>query len=244
MSRKEEIEKIIGTDFLMRLFQATGRKLSICSFGDKPDLVCQDDHTNKTVGIEITELLEPKEGKDRALNRLTSQIVENVLKKYASGGIVSIGCDTKLPEKKEGLDELGNTLDAAICKDGGLERFVNTVDSEEWKYKNFKIPHISIDKNKSEWILLTDAPLPYQSQTVNPERVVERVSEKAQLSKNYNRTDELLLLIRNPYARWEASNDIKQKIAAVKGENISSVWLTNWKMSTLPVQPYIIRIDY
>lgn len=244
MSRKEEIEKIIGRDFLTRLCQATGRKLSIRSYGDKPDLVCQDDHTNKTVGIEITELLESNQGKQRALSEKTFRIVENVLRKYANGGIVSIGYATKFPEQKQDLYVLGKALDTAICEAGGLETFAHTVNSKEWKWKEFRISEISIDKNKRKWIPLTDAPLSYQFQTVNPEKVLNIVFKKAQLSQSYSKTDELLLLIRNPNSRWMPSNDIKQKIIDAKGKNITSIWLTNWEIDTFPVQPYIIQIDH
>lgn len=111
ISRKEEIQEIIGTDFLTRFLQATGRRLSIVRFGDKPDLACKDTQTKKTVGIEITELLDQRSGKERALSNRTYHIVEKVLKKYKRGGIVSIGRCTRFPDKREDLARFGNTLD-------------------------------------------------------------------------------------------------------------------------------------
>ena len=115
--------------------------------------------------------------------------------------------------------------------------------SEGWEFNGFKISEIFIDENKCEWQPLTDAPLRYQSQTVDPEQLIELVSKKAILSESYENTDELILLIRNPHKKWEPSNTIKQVIAAVKGNHIDSVWVINWKMDTLPCLPDIIRID-
>lgn len=107
------------------------------------------------------------------------------------------------------------------------------------------VAHISNNKNSTEWIPLTDTLLPYQLHNIDLDKVIDCVSKKAQSSRNYKKTDELLLLIRNPHDRWEPPNNVeKQRISASKGENINSVWLFNWKMNTLPVQPDIIRIDY
>ena len=125
MNSREKKEKILGTDFLELFNDLTRRKLTIRNFGDRPDLVCLDNLTKRTVGIEITELLEPKSGKDRAFSESTFQCVNNILKKQSSGGIVSIGFGTKLPEKKDGLNELENALSKAICDAGGLKAFAD-----------------------------------------------------------------------------------------------------------------------
>ncbi len=243
MNKKEKIEKILGTDFLKRFNDFTGRKLTIRNFGDRPDLVCVDNNTKRTVGIEITELLEPEFGKNRAFSESTFQCVKNILKKYCSGGIVSIGFGTKLPEKKDELIELENTLSKAICDAGGLKDFAYSVNRKGWEFNKFIISEIFIDEHKSEWQPLTDAPLCYQSRTVDVEQLIECVSKKAILSETYENTDELILLIRNPHKKWEPINKTKQEIAAVKGKHIDSVWIINWKMDTLPCLPDIIRID-
>ena len=66
MSRKKIEEKVIGAAFLVHLCQVTAIKLSIHSYGEKPDLVCRDKITGKTVGIEITNLfVNPQVGKAR-----------------------------------------------------------------------------------------------------------------------------------------------------------------------------------
>lgn len=243
MNRKEKIERILGTDFLQRFNDFTGRKLTIRNFGDKPDLVCVDNNTKKTVGIEITQLLKPEFGKDRAFSESTFQCVNNILKKHCSGGIVSVGFGTKLPENKIGLVELETALSEAICDAGGLKAFSSLVNRKGWGFNKIKISEIFIDENRSEWKPLTDAPLSYQSQVVDSKELIERVSKKAMLSESYENTDELILLIRNPHKKWEPSNIIMKEIAAVKGKHIDSVWITNWKMDTLPCLPNIIRID-
>jgi hypothetical protein len=148
-----------------------------------------------------------------------------------------------LPEKKDGLNKLENALSKAICDAGGLKAIADSLKSEGWEFNGFKISEIFIDENKCEWQPLTDAPLRHQSQTVDPEQLIELVSKKAILSESYENTDELILLIRNPHKKWEPSNTIKQVIAAVKGNHIDSVWVINWKMDTLPCLPDIIRID-
>ena len=243
MNKKEEIERILGTDFLQRFNDITGRELTIRNFGDKPDIVCVDNNTKKTVGIEITHLLKPEFGKDRALSESTFQCVNNILKEHCSGGIVSIGFGTKLPENKIGLVELETALSEAICDAGGLKAFSYLVNRKGWEFNKFKISEIFINKNSREWKPLTDAPLRYQSQVVDENELIERVSKKAKLSEGYENTDELILLIRNPHKEWEPSNRIMTKISAVKGKYINSVWVVNWKMDTLPCRPNIIRID-
>ena len=243
MNKKEKVEKILGVDFLKRFNDFTGRKLTIRNFSDRPDLVCVDDLTKRTVGIEITELLEPEFGKDRNFSERTFQCVNNILRKYCRGGIVSIGFGTKLPDKTDGLIELENALSKAICDAGGLEAFAYSVNRKGWQFNKFKISEIFIDEHKSQWQPLTDAPLRYQSQIVDLEQLIKCVSKKAILSERYENTDELILLIRNPHKKWEPSNKIKQEIATVKGKHIDSVWITNWKMDTLPCLPDIIRID-
>lgn len=243
MNKKEKTEQILGTDFIKRFNDFTGRKLTIRNFSDRPDLICVDNHTKRTVGIEITVLLEPDLGKDRAFSESTFRCVKNILGKYCSGGVVSIGNGTKLPEKKDGLSELENTLSKAICDAGGLKPFADSVNRKGWEFNKFKISEIFLDEHKGEWQPLTDAPLRYQSQDVKLEQLIECVSKKAILSEKYEKTDELILLIRNPHKKWKPINKIKQEIAAVKGKHIYSVWITNWKMDTLPCLPDIIRID-
>lgn len=244
MSRKKKRERIIGQDFLKRLSETTGRNLSVPSYGDKPDLVCRDDQTGRTIGIEITELLHYRQGRDRSLSERSANIIKDILKKYAKGGIVSIGYGTKLPENKGELTQLKSALEAKILQSGGFQSFVKMVKStHKWEYQGFIISEITLNEDMDEWLPLPDAPLPYQSLTVNEEDVIQTVRKKAILSKGYRKTDELHLLIRNPHAKWEPDENVKQKIAIAKGERIHSVWLTNWKMDTLPVQPYIIQID-
>lgn len=244
MSKKKNRERIIGQDFLMRLSETMGRNLSVLSYGDRPDLVCKDDQTNRTIGIEITELLDCRQGRDRSLSEKSANIIRDILKKYAKGGIVSIGYGTKLPENKEELSKLKRTLETAILQGGGFQSFVKKVKSaHKWEYHGFIISEITLNEDMDEWLPLSDAPLPYQSLTVNEEDVIQTVRKKATLSEGYRKTDELHLLIRNPHAKWEPDKNVKKKIAIAKGDRIRSVWLTNWKMDTWPVKPYIIRID-
>jgi hypothetical protein len=228
----------------MRLSETMERNLSVLSYGDKPDLICRDDQTNRTIGIEITELLNLEQGRYRSLSEKSANIIRDILKKYAKGGIVSIDYGTKLPENKEELSQLKSALEAAILESGGFQSFVKMVKStQKWESHGFIISEITLDEDRDEWLPLCDAPLPYQSFTVNEEDVIQRVRKKADQSKGYRKTDELHLLIRNPHAKWEPDENIKQKITIAKGERIHSVWLTNWKMATLPIQSYIIQID-
>ena len=61
---------------------------------------------------------------------------------------------------------------------------------------------------------------------VNISDIVENFNNrgKAKLTENYKKTDERILLIRNPHARWEPDKDMKNKIVSVKGKNITS-WI-------------------
>lgn len=244
MRKKKNIEKILGQHFLMHVTETMGRNLSVLSYGDKPDLVCRDVQTNRTIGIEITELLDCRQGRDRNLSENSANIIKDILKKYAKGGIVSIGYGTKLPDNKEELTQLKSALEVGILQSGGFQSFVKVVKStHKWEYQGFIISEITLDEDMDEWLPLSDARLPYQSLTVNEKDVIQTVRKKATLSEGYRKSDELLLLIRNPHAKWEPDENIKRKVAIAKGEYIHSVWLANWKMDTLPVKPHFVQID-
>lgn len=243
MDRKQELETIISQSFISDFNTATGRQLSLTSCGDKPDVICNDKYSGETVGIEITELLSSEGGKERSLNEKTYTAVKSVLEKHAKGGIVSIGHRTAFPTTKVGLSELKQVLAIEIDNAGGLQRFAQNINLRVWKHKGFILSDIYIDDKKKEWTAVTDYALPYQSQTATNEDVINTVTNKARLSRNYSETDELILLIRNPHSAWQPSPEIKQQIASAKGKYIHSVWMINWKMDTLPVDPHSIRID-
>jgi hypothetical protein len=243
MNNKERIEKILGADFITRFNFLTKRKITIQEYCDRPDLICVDNLTKKTVGIEVTELLESEYGKDRAFSARAFQCVNQILKKYCSGGIVSIGFGTRLPENNDELIELKNALSKAICDAGGIEPFAISLKRKEWEFKKFKITEVFINEHESKWEPLTDAPLPYQSQSVDQELLIKCVAKKAKLSESYDKTDELILLIRNPHKKWKPNNTIISQIHSAKGKHIDSVWIINWKMDTMPCLPDIIRID-
>lgn len=242
--KKEDKERIIGEKFLSLLRQTTGRNLKILHYGDKPDLLCRDIQTHRKVGVEVTESLDSQQGRDRSLSANSANAVIETLKKYAKGGLVAVDFKTKFPENKEQRERLKLHLESSILESGGLVPFARKVDSaHRWEYEGFIISEISVDDTKEKWTSVSDAPLGYQSQTLSDEDLIERVRRKSLLLDEYEKVDDLILVIRNPHAKWTPNKDLKKRIASAKDNRIQSVWVINWKMNRLPVQPDIIRID-
>lgn len=244
MTTKKIRERILGRKFLAFLRRNSGKSLSLVRFQDRPDLLLQETSTRKFIGVEITELLHTQDGKERSHAQVSADMVEKELIKHASGGIVSVGFGTAFPENKQKRNDLVAALESAIKTCGSLERFAEEIKKRAWTHLGFVISEIHIDPNMEDWELFTDAPLSYQLSLSDEDMLMNCVSKKAAQARDYLLTDELHLLVRNPYEKLTITESGKRKLFGLKGRLITAVWVVNWKMNAFPVHPTFSRIDW
>jgi hypothetical protein len=236
-------EKILCGSFLSLLRETTGRDLRVKRFGDKPDAICIESRTNKRVGIEITELLKSQQGLERSWSERSAQTVTDVLKKYARGGVISVGVNVTFPRSIQQRKGLRDALEKSILEAGGFQRFALMVNSSgQWEYEGFIITEISANQTEDDWLCISDGPLAFQSISYREDDLIETVRKKAILSTKYEEVDELILVIRNPGTTLEPNENLRKRVTLAMGNRIHCVWVINWKVGRLPARPNIICI--
>jgi hypothetical protein len=233
--KKQRRERAI-VDLFVEVYPTCPR-IEVAEYRDRPDAVVRSG--TALVGIEVTELLVPEDGRDRSLEAIARQGIEAACRnELGDGGDVDVEMRLRprdraqvegwLREFRSWLKENRRRLLEQQVLDHGV--FPDARPDLAWLWvKSIYVAH-------GGWTVYG---LPTGDQFADRHRhdvdalLVDAVAGKCKKAENYDFRGPLWLLVRNA-VRQQPSVDASERLASIAGIfRFAEVWLLDWPANVL-----------
>jgi hypothetical protein len=220
---------------------------------ERPDFIFE--RAGQRIGVEVTELLAPQSGRERAGERTIAEIVFDVVQRWivAHGGE---GADIdghleSVHSRRSETDLLAAALEEHLRHHGaGLARDRGTMQVP-FRFQWGVVTRIERHDARGRFTLFADPTLHRTTTTARERDWLERellaaIRGKVHLAASYQRTHPLWLIVRNPYTHLATvSEETRPRIELANADCFERIYCHNLKMNTLdarPPQPVVLPL--
>jgi len=220
---------------------------------EKPDFIYE--RLGHRVGIEITELLTPESGRERAGEREVAGVIHDVLagvlREHGGRGAVVDAHLMTLPRRRVEATEVARQFEehlrrhgAPLAQDHGIItvpfNFEWGVVSRVQRQDALGTVFIMREQNAHRTALTDRDP------ALIEHRLIEAVGEKVRKAHEYDRTHPVWLILRNPYTHLSGiSEALRRELVGANAGLFERVYCHNLKMNSLdasPPAPVVVRV--
>jgi hypothetical protein len=257
MTERDRGKKAREGQLVERFFQDAGAEgegwTRVEKDRDRPDF--NFERAGQRIGVEVTELLTPESGRERAQERTIAEIVRDVVQRwivaYGGKGADIDGYLGRVHRRRSETNLIAADLAEHLRRHGGgLARDRGTMQVP-FRFKWGVVTSIERRDAHGRFALLAD---PTRHRTTNTARqrdwlegeLLTTIERKVRLAASYERTYPLWLIVRNPYAHLAAvSQETRQRIGLGNAGCFDRIYCHNLKMNTSdarPPQPRVIPL--